>query len=141
MVPSHVSKELFFQTPCDIMFLAACQLQVDREIAKNFDCQVVLEAANGPLDLEADRVCRERDIPVIPDILANGGGVQASYYEMLQGNRSIGFTREEVLGRLELDMKDTTNRVLNVAEERDVRLRDAAYILALERINRGFELK
>lgn len=60
---------------------------------------------------------------------------------MLQGNRSIGFTREEVLGRLELDMKDTTNRVLNVAEERDVRLRDAAYILALERINRGFELK
>ena len=140
-IASRVPKELFFKTPCDIMILAACQLQVDKDIASNFDCEVVLEAANGPLDLEADSVCSERDIPVIPDILANGGGVQASYYEMLQGNRVIGFTREEVLSRLELDIKDTTNRVLNLAGERDVRFRDAAYILALEKLERAFEKK
>ena len=101
---------------------------------------MVLEAANGPLDMEADSVCSERDIPVIPDILILMEEVfNYCHYEMLQGDRVIGFTREEVLSRLEIDMKDTTNRVLNLAREKDVRFRDAAYILALERLERAFK--
>ena len=140
------SKKQFLQTPCDIMVLAATHQQVDKTIAENLSCDLVLEAANGPLDTEADRVCRDRMIDVIPDILANGGGVQASYYEMLQGggkwNGETGniASKREVCATLEDKVKRVTNRVIehNKLSVSGNSLRDSSYVLALENLEKAY---
>ena len=155
-----VSKEDFFQTPCDVMILAASQLQVDKEVSEKLQTSIILEAANGPLDPEADKVCQTRNIAVIPDILVNSGGVQASYYEMLQGegkcsNGYIGggvgdigvgsggepWSETIVNHKLTEKMSKVTTNVLerrrSLRQEFNndhISLRDASYVLALENL-------
>ena len=147
----NISKREFLQTPCDIMILAASHLQIDREKAEKLQCQIVLEAANGPLDMEADKICRERGIVVIPDILANGGGVQASYYEMSQTlDMTVDIdiivdnnSRVDNLGRLTDKMERVTSRVIEKHQQLQTTgnysLRDASYCIALDNLERAWK--
>ena len=79
-----VSKAMFFAKECDIVIPAALELQIDSQIARNMKCKMVAEGANGPIDPQADKILLEKGIDVIPDILANSGGVIVSYHEWLQ---------------------------------------------------------
>ena len=99
--------------------------------------KIVLEMANGPTITEADKILQEKGITVIPDILANAGGVVVSYFEWYQNMHEEVWKREDVFAGLREKMEEAANEVYDAAESYQVPLRDAAYIVALKRLSRG----
>lgn len=130
----EISREEFFATPCDILVPAAVELQIGAKEAADLRCKVLVEAANGPTDLEAEEILQQRGIDIIPDLLANSGGVVVSYYEWLQNKRSEYWGRAEVHARLEKLMVQTYQYVTERAEQLDCDLRTACYAVAVERL-------
>ncbi len=129
-----ISREQFFGVECDIMVPAALELQILEEEAKSLKCQMVIEAANGPVDLDGERVIQERGIDLIPDVLANSGGVIVSYYEWLQNKRSESWYKERVEEKLERRMRRIYDQTVMKAEELGVGMRTGAYAIALEKL-------
>jgi glutamate dehydrogenase (NAD(P)+) len=134
-----LTRDEFFGTECDVFVPAALALQIGSEEAKNLRCRVVLEAANGPTDLEGERICQERGIEILPDILANSGGVVVSYFEWLQNKRCERWDRETVYTKLERRMQSTLATAFDRAAELDRDLRTACYAVALERLRALYE--
>ncbi|MBL4818359.1 MAG: Glu/Leu/Phe/Val dehydrogenase [Deltaproteobacteria bacterium] len=134
-----VSRDDFFATECDIFIPAALELQIGEHEAKLMNCKVVAEGADGPTNLEGEQILADKDITVIPDILANSGGVVVSYYEWLQNKRSEMWDLEDVRSRLELRMKYTYQQASEKAREMRINLRTACYIIALERLQAVYE--
>lgn len=99
------------------------------------------EGANGPTTYAADRMLFERGITVIPDILANAGGVVVSYFEWVQGLQNFYWTREEVNSQLRRRMAGSFREVYGIKESRGVSMRTAAYMLALDRVTRAMKLR
>jgi glutamate dehydrogenase/leucine dehydrogenase len=124
----------FFAAKADILIPAALHNQVGEAEARALQARVVLEGANGPVMADGEIVLRERGIDVIPDILANAGGVTVSYYEWVQNGRQEQWELEEVDMRLEKAMKRTYRRVVELAREHECSLREAAYAIALRRL-------
>ena len=122
----------------DIFVPAALELEVGVTEAKSLRCKLMAEGANGPTYPEAEEVLMDRGIDVLPDILANSGGVIVSYYEWLQNKRSERWDLEEVESRLERRMKRTYALVRDVASERGLDWRTAAYVIGLERMQRCY---
>lgn len=129
-----ISREDFFATPCDIFIPAALELQVCEPEAKLLNCKVLVEAANGPTDQAGEQILLDKNIPIIPDILANSGGVLVSYYEWLQNKRSETWDIEDVRMRLETRMKHTYQEVSDISKKRRLDMRTASYLIALERL-------
>jgi glutamate dehydrogenase (NAD(P)+) len=129
-----LSRDEFFATEVDIFVPAALELQITAHEAKIMKCKVVVEGANGPTDLEGERILSEKGIDLIPDILANSGGVIVSYYEWLQNKRSEGWEHDEVLAKLEKRMKSTYGYVVDRMHDLKVDMRTACYAVGLERI-------
>ncbi len=129
-----ISREEFFAIKCDIMVPAAMELQVRKNEAKNMQCRVVVEGANGPTDLEGEAILEKKGIDVIPDILANSGGVVVSYYEWLQNKRSEFWDISDVRTRLEQRMLTTHQLVSEKSRQLGKNLRMASYAIALERL-------
>lgn len=119
---------------CDVLVLAAMQDTLTAANAGAVRARVVLELANGPTAPEADRLLAARGVTVVPDILANAGGVVVSYCEWLQNRSREAWSRERVRDRLEAVMRSAAGRVLAHAEETGFDLRDAAYAIALRRL-------
>lgn len=130
----RISREEFFASEVDIFVPAALELQIGGDEAKEIRAKVVVEGANGPTDLDGDRVLAERGIDVIPDILANSGGVIVSYYEWLQNKRSESWEAEEVITRLERRMRRNYQAVVDKARDLKTDYRTASYAIALERL-------
>lgn len=130
----QISREDFFATKCDIMIPAAMELQIRRNEAKILQCRVLVEAANGPTDLEAEAILENREIDLLPDILANSGGVVVSYFEWLQNKRSELWDITDVRSRLERRMIQTYQQVSEKARAIKQNLRMGAYAIALERL-------
>jgi glutamate dehydrogenase (NAD(P)+) len=124
----------FFAAKADIMIPAALHNQIGASEASVMQVRVVLEGANGPTMEDGERVLQQREIDVIPDILANAGGVTVSYYEWVQNGRQERWDLEEVDARLEKAMKRSYRRVVELAREHECSLRQAAYVLALQRL-------
>lgn len=118
----------------DLLIPAAIGNVITEENAPDIQADVIVEGANGPISFGADAILAERDIPVIPDILANAGGVTVSYFEWLQDINRRSWTLEEVNDELETIMLTGWSAVREEYETHDVTWRDAAYILALSRI-------
>jgi glutamate dehydrogenase/leucine dehydrogenase len=129
-----ISREEFFATKADIFIPAALENQVGRDEASALSVKLVAEGANGPCNPEGEKILLERGIDVLPDILANSGGVTVSYYEWVQNKRSEQWTLEEVDERLEAAMKRAYREVTQFARSRKCDLRIAAYALALSRL-------
>jgi glutamate dehydrogenase (NAD(P)+) len=129
-----IGREEFFASECDILVPAALALQIGSEEAKGLRCRLVVEAANGPTDLEGERILRERGIELLPDILANSGGVVVSYFEWLQNQRCERWERNVVYDKLQRRMEATLDTVLARAPRHDGDLRTACYAVALERL-------
>jgi glutamate dehydrogenase (NAD(P)+) len=137
----RISREEFFASEVDIMVPAALELQIGLEEAKEIRAKVVVEGANGPTDLDGDRILAERGIDVVPDILANSGGVIVSYYEWLQNKRSEQWEAEEVTERLERRMRRNYKAVMDKARDLKVDARTASYALALERLREVYRAR
>ena len=103
--------------------------------------RILAEGANGPTDLGADRVLKERDIFVIPDFLCNAGGVTCSYFEQVQSDMNYYWPEAEVLDKLDQNMTDAFRAVLSTALSRDLYTREAAYWVAIERVERAMMLR
>jgi glutamate dehydrogenase (NAD(P)+) len=130
----RLDNETFWELPCDFLIPAALEGQITAERALKIQARFVVEGANGPTVPEADAVLRDRNILVVPDVLANAGGVTVSYFEWVQDIASFFWTEEEINRRLERILIDAFDSVWNVAEEMDIPLRTAAYVVACQRV-------
>jgi len=128
----------FFAIDCDICIPAALGNQITAENAPLIKAKLIAEGANGPTDVNAEVILREREIDIIPDILCNSGGVIGSYFEWLQNRNGEIWSLDEVLEKLEKKMKDNYERVKNKAEARGVDYRSAAFIIAIERFEQVY---
>jgi glutamate dehydrogenase (NAD(P)+) len=122
------------ELPCDYLIPAALEGQITRENAGRLRAKVVVEGANGPTTSEADRILEERGIPVLPDILANSGGVVVSYFEWVQDLQSFFWHEEDINKRLEDIMVASVRDVVTLAKEHRVPLRIAALQQAIGRV-------
>jgi len=137
----NISNEELLVLPCDILVPAALENQITAANAPSVRARIVAEGANGPVSSQADRILAERGVTVIPDILANAGGVVVSYFEWVQGLQHFFWSGEEVNRQLRRRMVDSFRRVWEVREKRGVSLRLAAYMLALEKVSRAHRLR
>jgi glutamate dehydrogenase (NAD(P)+) len=128
--------EAWLEQPADILIPAAIENQVTGETAKKIAkrVKVVVEGANGPTTPEADAILKERGIFVIPDFLANAGGVTCSYFEQVQSNMNHYWTQEEVLTKLDGKMTKAFHDVADLAASKKLYMRDAAYVIAVSRV-------
>lgn len=130
----QIERERIFRIPCDIFIPAALENQIDEYTASQLQCQIVVEGANGPTTDAGDKVLRERGILVVPDILANAGGVVVSYFEWVQGLQSFFWSEKEVNMRLKMVMRSGFKDCLRMAQEHDMSLREAAFAVAVSRV-------
>jgi glutamate dehydrogenase (NAD(P)+) len=129
-----ITREEFFATKCDIFAPSALENQIGEAEAKALQCKLVVEGANGPTNPAGERILQERGIDILPDVLANSGGVTVSYYEWVQNKRSESWTEEEVDAKLERAMTRAFREVSDFSRTKKVDMRIAAYALALQRI-------
>jgi glutamate dehydrogenase (NAD(P)+) len=129
-----VDHDTFMATEADIFIPAAMEHQITARTAEHMRVRLVAEGANGPTDPPGDMILQSRGIDVLPDILCNAGGVIVSYFEWLQNKRSEFWDLEEVDDKLHKKMIKAYERVRDVAREREVDWRTAAYIVALSRL-------
>lgn len=134
-----ITRDEFFETKADLFIPAALENQVGEKEATKLDVRMIAEAANGPINPEGAAVLADRGIPVIPDILANSGGVTVSYYEWVQNRNSEHWDAEEVQRRLLHMMRRAYQRTMFYASEKKVNPRIAAYALALESLATSYE--
>ncbi len=123
----------------DILIPAAIENQIVEENVSLISpkVRIIAEGANGPTTTEADRVLKESEVLVIPDFLANAGGVTCSYFEQVQSNMNYYWARDEVLGKLDVKMTSAYRAVGEIARKRKLYMRDAAYIIAIDRVARA----
>lgn len=125
----------------DVLYLAALENQINGENMKDVKAKVLLEGANGPTTNEADLYLFEHGVDILPDVLANGGGVVTSYYEWVQNKEGLYWTEEEVNTRLEQNMKKSFEEVWAMQQEYKVYPRLAAYMVALKRLVAASKLR
>lgn len=130
----HISNEELLELKCDILVPAALQNQITAENADRIQCKLLAEGANGPTTLEADEVLNEKGVFILPDILANAGGVTVSYFEWVQDTQNYMWSLEEVNERLQRILKDAFQRTLNRAQKNQFDMRTAAMIEGVERV-------
>jgi glutamate dehydrogenase (NAD(P)+) len=126
----EISKDEFWATHCDIVVPAAVFGSINSQVASNLNTSYILEAANGPTTLEGDEILKQRSVIVIPDILANAGGVVSSYLEWVEGNRGFRFNQNEHASYIKSYMRQAAENLLNFDKNATSNLRDAAYYIA-----------
>jgi glutamate dehydrogenase (NAD(P)+) len=119
---------------CDILIPAAIGRVITKENAHKLRCKMVVEAANGPTTTDADDILEERGIPVIPDILANAGGLIVSYFEWVQGLQEYYWSKDVVFSELQKRMHKEFRRVCNYSKEKGVSLRMSALMLGINQV-------
>jgi glutamate dehydrogenase (NAD(P)+) len=138
---SRISNEEILAMPADILVPAALGGVITPEVARTVQAKAIIEAANAPTDPEADQILNKRGIPVIPDILANAGGVTVSYFEWAQNIQCLRWTEEEVNQRLKHIMTSSYATVRKLKKHRNLTWRTAAFIVALGRVAKATVLR
>ncbi len=136
-----VSNDDLLTLPCDVLIPAAIENQITAENARDIRARIIVEGANGPTTPDADDILRERGVFIVPDILANAGGVTVSYFEWVQDLQSFFWSEEEINRRLERIMVRSFYDVLNLAESKGVDMRTGALILAVQRVADAFKIR
>lgn len=130
----NITNEELLETECDVLVPAAFENQIIVENAEKIQAKVILELANGPITPGADEILFKKNIPVIPDVLANSGGVTVSYFEWDQNLKGEHWTESEVFQKLQPMMHDAAQKTFENGKKYSTDLRRGAFILALERI-------
>jgi glutamate dehydrogenase (NAD(P)+) len=136
-----VSNEELLTIKCDILIPAALENQITDKNAEKINCKIILEGANGPTTPEADKILYKKGIHVIPDILANSGGVCVSYFEYIQDIHSYFWNLERINKELKQIILEAFEDTYKISQERKLPLRTAAYIIAVSRIAKAIELR
>ena len=126
---------------CDLLVPAALDNAIRNDTVDSVQAHTILELANNPITPEADAVLHERGVVIIPDVLANAGGVTVSYFEWVQNRQQLYWTEEEVAEKLHTRMLHAYSEIYTYAKEKDVSLREAAYTIGLARILRAMKDK
>jgi glutamate dehydrogenase (NAD(P)+) len=129
-----ISNEELLQLKCDVLIPAAKEDQIGRHNASKIQARIISEGANGPVTANADSLLEDQGIMVIPDILANAGGVTVSYFEWVQDRQGYFWTEERVNRRLNRMMREAFDNLFKVSEEYEVTLRQAAYVYAINKV-------
>jgi glutamate dehydrogenase (NAD(P)+) len=137
----RITNEELLELACDVLIVAAREDQLTAENAPRVHARLIVEGANGPTTLEADAIFAERGILVVPDILANAGGVTVSYFEWVQDLGRLFWDREEIRSRLADKMMDAFDRVWSVSEEKGITLRQSAMVAAIREVGGALETR
>jgi glutamate dehydrogenase (NAD(P)+) len=129
-----VSNTELLELPCDFLVPAAIEGQITRENAARIKAKIIVEGANGPTTPDADEILQERGVFVVPDILANAGGVIVSYFEWVQDLASYFWSEDEINERLERIMEQGFKGVAALAKEQEIDLRTSALLFAVRRV-------
>ncbi|MFP3913959.1 MAG: Glu/Leu/Phe/Val family dehydrogenase [Actinomycetota bacterium] len=130
----HLSGAELFEVPCDVLVPAAVQGSLTRENAERIQARVIIEGANNPTNMDADERLRDRGVFIVPDILANAGGVTVSYFEWVQDVQKYFWSENEIVARLREIMTRAFDDVLGIATSEGVDMRTAALIKGIRRV-------
>jgi glutamate dehydrogenase (NAD(P)+) len=136
-----LERDAFWDVESDILIPAALERQITADVAQRLRTKIILEGANGPTTPEADDILVDKDVLVVPDVLANAGGVTVSYFEWVQDFSSFFWTEDEINARLTRIMQNAFGAVWAVAQEKKVSLRTATFIVACTRILQAREVR
>ncbi|NBC28338.1 MAG: Glu/Leu/Phe/Val dehydrogenase [Bacteroidetes bacterium] len=136
-----ISNEELLELTCDVLIPAAKEDQIGRHNAHKIDAKIVAEGANGPVTANADSILEENGVMVIPDILANAGGVTVSYFEWVQDRQGYFWTEERVNRRLNRMMRSAFDNLYAVCEKHNITMRQAAYVYAIDRVAETLKLR
>lgn len=137
----HITNEELLTCDCDVLIPAALENQITEENAGAIQAKVIVEAANGPTTVEADKILEKRGILVVPDILANAGGVVVSYFEWVQNIQSMAWDLEEVNRTLKKIMMKAYKDVREMSWEKGTTMRMGAYMVAIDRITTAGKMR
>ncbi len=129
-----ISNKELLELECDILVPAAIENQITEDNAHDIRAAIIVEAANGPTTNEATKILAERDILIVPEVLASSGGVTVSYFEWVQNNQGYYWTEEEVHEKLEKVLVNSFNQVYQTAQTRNVDMRLAAYMVGVRKM-------
>ena len=129
-----ITNEELLELKCDILVPAALEMQITKENAGRLQCRILAEGANGPTTLDADSILAQKNVFVIPDILANAGGVVVSYFEWVQDLQNFFWTEDEVNKKLRDILTKSFHEVLNLSLKEDVGMRSAALMIGIQRV-------
>ena len=130
----RISGAALLELDCDVLIPAAIENQITQQNAERIRARMIIEAANGPTTPVADQILSERGVMVVPDVLANAGGVIVSYFEWVQGLQEFFWDERDVNEKLDRIIVGAFNQVWQMATERRLTLRTAAYLLAVQRV-------
>jgi len=136
-----ITNEDILTIKCDILIPAAIENQITQSNAYKINCKIILEGANGPTTPEADIILKKRGMIVVPDILANAGGVCVSYFEYIQDIHSYFWKLNRINQELKNILGEAFEDVYNLSKERNVTLRTAAYMIAISKLAKAIELR
>jgi len=136
-----LADDKFWEVDCDILIPAALEQQITEHNAGRIKARMVIEGANGPTTPAADDILAERNVLVLPDVIANAGGVTVSYFEWVQDFSSFFWSEDEINARLVRIMKEAFAGVWEVAQDNKVSLRTATFIVGCKRILHARELR
>jgi glutamate dehydrogenase (NAD(P)+) len=129
------------ESKCDVLIPAAIENQITSKNAEKINCQIIIEGADGPVTSQADAILDSKGILVVPDILANGGALCVSYFEYIQGLHSYFWKKERVINEMKNILLEAFEDVWEISKEKNVSLRNAAYMIAIERVAKTHELR
>ena len=132
-----ISNEELLELKCDVLVPAALEMQITKANAAKIHCRILAEGANGPTTPDADTILRENGIFLIPDILANAGGVVVSYFEWVQDLQNFFWNEVEVNGKLREILVKSFHEVLRMSEKHGVDMRLAALMIGIDRVTRA----
>ena len=136
-----LTNEELLALECDYLIPAALGAAINEKNVDRINCKIVIEAANGPVTPEAAEVLWNKDVPIIPDILTNAGGVTVSYFEWVQNLQQFKWELEEVDTKLETKMVKAFDEVYAIKQEKNVPMRIASFMVAIDRVVRSYELR
>ncbi len=136
-----ISNDELLTLKCDVLIPAAIENQITEKNAEKIDCKIVLEGANGPTTPEADKILLKKEIYVVPDILANSGGVCVSYFEYVQDINSYFWKLDRINEELKGIIIEAFEETYKISKARNISLRTAAYIIAVSRVAKAIELR
>ena len=136
-----ISNEELLALECDFLIPAALGSAINKQNVDSLNCKIIIEAANGPVTGDAADKLWEKKIPIIPDILTNAGGVTVSYFEWVQNLQQFKWPESDINEKLEQKMVNAFNEVYSVKKDKNVKMRIASFMVAIDRVSTVFTLR